>query len=248
MTRPAPVARNTGTGLRARIPETNLNLPVFVKIHPVSQPCRPASFTSRGGFTLAELLVVILIVAVLAAISIVAVRGGIAKADHTKCLANVKQLVAATVLASTDLNGRFPDMEGKSGPWMQDVLWPYMSGDQVAPKKVSVANTVYTCPAAQKNTRQKWMRDGVQYRYNSFTAPGKTPLYDWSQAVVIFDKHWGDWPVGVWSHFPGARARVNIGYADGHVAAMSYEDYHKVCGWGGSVESYCPIYQKGWKE
>ena len=92
------------------------------------------------------------------------------------------------------------------------------------------------------------MKDGVQYRYNSFTAPGKTPLYDWSQAVVIFDKHWGDWPVNVWSHFPGAQAKVNVGYADGHVAAMSYADYHKVCGWGGSVENYCPIYQKGWKE
>ncbi len=215
---------------------------------PVSQLEPPAKRPVCPGFTLVELLVVILIVAVLAAISTVAVRGGVARADHAKCLSNVKQLVAATVLASTDLNGRFPDMEGQSGPWMQDVLWPYLSGDSTKPTKVPVANTVYTCPAAQKNKQQKWMKDGVQYRYNSFTAPGKTPLYDWSQAVVIFDKQWGDWPVNVWSHFPGAKARVNIGYADGHVAAMSYEEYHKVCGWGGSVENYCPIYQKGWKE
>lgn len=212
------------------------------------QPAADARIPARAGFTLVELLVVILIIAALAAISIVVVKGGVAKADHSKCLANVKQLVAATVLASTDLNGRFPEMEGQSGPWMQDVLWPYVSGEVDKPIKVPVANSIYTCPAAQKNPRQKWMKNGVQYRYNSFTAPGKTPLYDWSQAVVIFDKHWGDWPVNVWSHFPGPQAKVNIGYADGHVAAMSYEDYHKLCGWGGSVESYCPIYQKGWKE
>jgi prepilin-type N-terminal cleavage/methylation domain-containing protein/prepilin-type processing-associated H-X9-DG protein len=202
----------------------------------------------RSGFTLVELLVVILIIVALAAVSMIAIRGGLAKADHSKCLNNVKQLVAATVVASTDLNGRFPDMEGPSGPWMQDVLWPYVSGNAPKPGSVPVKNSIFTCPAAQKNKQQKWMRDGVQYRYNSFTAPGKTPLYDWSQAVVIFDKHWGDWPVHVWSHFPGAQARVNVGYADGHVAAMSYEEYRKVCSWGGSVESYCPIYQKGWKE
>jgi prepilin-type N-terminal cleavage/methylation domain-containing protein/prepilin-type processing-associated H-X9-DG protein len=202
----------------------------------------------HAGFTLVELLVVILIFGVLATVAMMLARSAVAKANHAKCLGNVKQLVAATVLASVDLNGRFPEMEGKSGPWMQDVLRPYVGGGSTRPAGLSLVNSVFTCNAAQKNKQRAWMKNGIQYRYNSFTAPGKTPLRNWSDAVVIFDKHWGDWPVSAWSHFPGANARVNIGYADGHVRAMSYDDYHKVCSWGGSVESYCPIYQKGWRE
>ena len=202
----------------------------------------------HGGFTLTELLVVICIVAVLAVVATTMARGGLAKADHVRCMTNIKSLTAATVLASTDRNGRFPDMERDGGPWMQDVLWPYLNGDAPKPERVPVANTVFTCPAAQKNAERKWMKDGVQYRYNSFTAPDKTPNYDLSRAVVIFDKHWGDWPVEAWSHFPGSGAKVNVGYADGSIAALSYAEYHKVCAWGGAVESYCPIYQKGWRE
>jgi hypothetical protein len=41
---------------------------------------------------------------------------------------------------------------------------------------------------------------------------------------------------------------VNIGYADGSVAELSHVEYNAVCAWGGAVESYCPIYQKGWRE
>jgi prepilin-type N-terminal cleavage/methylation domain-containing protein/prepilin-type processing-associated H-X9-DG protein len=213
-----------------------------------SSPLIHPGRSNRSGFTLVELLVVIVIIVALAAVSVIAIKGGIARADHSKCLNNVKQLVTATVVASTDLNGRFPDMEGPSGPWMQDVLWPYLNANAPKPSRVPVVNTVYTCQAAQKNTRQRWMRNGVQYRYNSFTAPGMTPLYDWSRAVVIFDKHWGDWPIHVWSHFPGAQAKVNVGYADGHVEAMSFQEYQRVCSWGGSNEKYCPIYQRGWRE
>ncbi len=235
----------TRRSMRSMKPEPDTNDPTGGSTREVL-PVRETEV--RTGFTLVELLVVIAILGVLGAVSMIAARNVAAKADHAKCLGNIKQLVGGTVLASTDLNGRFPEMEGKSGPWMQDVLWPYLNGDSPRPARVPVMGTVYTCNAAQKNAKQKWLKNGVQYRYNSFTAPGKTPLFNWSEAVVIFDKHWGDWPVSVWSHFPGAKAKVNIGYADGHVAAMPFEEYHKVCGWGGSVESYCPIYQKGWKE
>jgi prepilin-type N-terminal cleavage/methylation domain-containing protein/prepilin-type processing-associated H-X9-DG protein len=223
-------------------------------IHATTRPdagfglSRDPRATARAAFTLVELLVVIVVIVVLGAILSVVGRNAMASADHAKCLSNVKQLVAATILASTDLNGRFPDMEKSGGPWMQDVLWPYLNGDSPKPSKVPVVNTVYTCNAAQKNSQRKWMKNGVHYRYNSFTAPGKTPLYDWGKAVLIFDKHWGDWPANACSHFPGIKAKVNIGYADGHVAAMSYQDSQKVWGWGGSVEGYCPIFQKGWNE
>lgn len=205
-------------------------------------------FASNTGFTLVELLVSLAIVAVLATLSLVLTRGAMARADHAKCLGNLQQILTATILASADLNGKFPAMELTNGPWMQDVLWPYLNGDATKPSSVLVAHSVYTCPAAQKNPQQKWLKDGVQYRYNSFTAPNKIPVIDYSTALVIFDKQWGDWPATSWSHFPDTNPTVNLGYADGHIAATPFAQYHKLCSWGGSVESYCPIYQKGWKE
>ena len=204
--------------------------------------------SSNAGFTLVELLVTLAIVAVLATLSLLLTRLAMARADHAKCLGNLQQILTATVVASTDSNGKFPVMELTNGPWMQDVLWPYLNGDATKPSNVLVTRSVFTCPAAQKNPKQKWLKDGVQYRYNSFTAPNKIPVVDYSTAVVIFDKQWGDWRPTDWSHFPGPNPTVNIGYADGHIAATPYAQYHKLCSWGGSVESYCPIYQKGWKE
>ena len=208
----------------------------------------PTRSARNAGFTLVELLVTLVLIAILSTLGMVLARGTIARADHAKCLSNLQQILTATILASTDLNGKFPVMEMTNGPWMQDVLWPYLNGDATKPSNVLVVHSVYTCPAAQKNPSQKWLKDGVQYRYNSFTAPNKIPVVDYSTAVVIFDKQWGDWPSTAWSHFPGSNPTVNIGYADGHIAATPYAQYHKLCSWGGSVESYCPIYQKGWKE
>jgi prepilin-type N-terminal cleavage/methylation domain-containing protein len=62
-----------------------------------SRNLRPAARQGIGyrtGFTLVELLVVILVLVILAPLSMVVARNAIATADHAKCLGNVKQLVA----------------------------------------------------------------------------------------------------------------------------------------------------------
>lgn len=200
-----------------------------------------------NAFTLVELLVAVTVIAVLAA----ALFSGLGRvrqaADKSRCMGNLRQLLAATVSCAMESGGKFPDMEGKKGPWMQDVLWPYLFGGGKT-EAIAIKSTCFCCPAAQKNSTQAWMKNGVQYRYNSFTAPNKMPRGSYSEAVVLFDKQWGDWAPENWSHQPGPGAVVNIGYADGHIVAMPYAEYHEICGWGGSVESFCPIYQKGWKE
>jgi prepilin-type N-terminal cleavage/methylation domain-containing protein len=68
---------------------------------------------SRSGFTLVELLVVIGVIAVLAALSLVALSQVGAASDRSKAISNMRQIGAGINLFAADNDGRLP------GP-----LWP----------------------------------------------------------------------------------------------------------------------------
>ena len=204
------------------------------------------------AFTLIELLAVIAIIAVMAAMIFPQVSRVKAGAMEARCLGNLKQILTATVAASNDNNGNFPRYDtGESGvPWMQDFLWSYLNSSP-KPSSVPIIGTVYLCPAAWNNAKQGWMRyNGGNYRYNVWFAPDKRPQYKWSEAVVLFDKQWGDWAPDTWSHFPGPNPIVNFAYADGHVASLTYKDCTKqperLWAWGGGAEIWCPVFRNGW--
>ena len=204
------------------------------------------------AFTLIELLAVIAIIAVMAAMIFPQVSRVKAGAMEARCLGNLKQILTATVAASNDNNGNFPRYDtGESGvPWMQDFLWSYLNSSP-KPSSVPIIGTVYQCPAAWNNAKQGWMRyNGGNYRYNVWFAPDKRPQYKWSEAVVLFDKQWGDWAPDTWSHFPGPNPIVNFAYADGHVASLTYKDCTKqperLWAWGGGAEIWCPVFRNGW--
>ncbi len=63
--------------------------------------------SQRSGFTIVELLVVIVIIAILAAVSIVAYNGVQTRAENTKTLSGLGQLGKALQLYKND-NGRYP--------------------------------------------------------------------------------------------------------------------------------------------
>ena len=77
---------------------------------------RPAVF--RRGFTLVELLVVIMIIAILAALLFPAIKGMPAKAHAAKCVSNLRQIGAGMAGYSAE-DGRFPPRYGPSplGPY-----------------------------------------------------------------------------------------------------------------------------------
>jgi len=63
---------------------------------------------ARKGFTLVELLLVVLIIAVLASIVVPRMTGAAAEANKSKCDANWANLVRALELYATNNNGAYP--------------------------------------------------------------------------------------------------------------------------------------------
>ncbi len=185
---------------------------------------------SEPAFTLIELLVVIAIVAILASLALPIMSAVRERADQTKCISNLRQLVAAATLAAGDNNGRYPNMRGYDwepagdSPWINDVLAPYISGGVTLPGQVA---EILRCPSAIKNSNQAWLSDPnfSSYKYNVYYAQDKMPQFGLSTAMLFHDATWQDWPAESYSHFPRGGGRVNVGYADGHVATLTYDQY-----------------------
>lgn len=91
----------------------------------------------RSAFTLTELLVVIGIVALLAAILLPVLASARSSGRQTQCLSNQRQLGAALLLYTQDNDGRFPRGVAQYDPDFWDVLLlPYLK-----------SRDVYCCPA-----------------------------------------------------------------------------------------------------
>lgn len=79
----------------------------------------------RGGFTLTELLVVIGIIALLAALLTPALAGAKRKANQIKCLNNIRQVNLALTLYASDANGEFPPRREPPEAWPWKLLAYY---------------------------------------------------------------------------------------------------------------------------
>jgi prepilin-type N-terminal cleavage/methylation domain-containing protein len=71
--------------------------------------------SSRGGFTLVELLVVIGIIAILAGVALGPITNGIKKAKQSSGMQTTRTLAVAEFAFSNDNNGAYPDTANQSG-------------------------------------------------------------------------------------------------------------------------------------
>jgi len=112
-----------------------------------------------SAFTLVEILVVMGILAILAALVVPLARNGVARARSAQCLGNLKSLGSAFGQYLGEHNMKFPDMEagrnskGEDVPVLDVVLADYM-GDARA----------FACPADTGRLAEK---TGTSYYYNS---------------------------------------------------------------------------------
>jgi prepilin-type N-terminal cleavage/methylation domain-containing protein len=158
----------------------------------VSQPSDPRPQTlkviavTRRGFTIVELLIVIVVIAVLAAITIVAYNGIQQRANNAKTMSAVEAYVKYLQMYKTD-NGDFPKLtsclgvgyaaeqcRGDGGSYVEDHgnlnsidLQPYIGGSVPSP-----SNTKYPYPGTTVYIAGAYYQYPSDNTYNPSGGPG----------------------------------------------------------------------------
>jgi prepilin-type N-terminal cleavage/methylation domain-containing protein len=112
---------------------------------------------SRTAFTLIELMIVVTILAILAAILVPNFKRARAKGQFSGCLSNCKNTGTALEMYAVDHSGRFPDLSGLAG--LNQAVGH------------GVIKRLPTCPAAGTCTYSDYTSDTTPDRY-SFTCVG----------------------------------------------------------------------------
>lgn len=147
-----------------------------------------ASGRSLGGFTLIEILAVVAVLAILVALLLPALKGMLSRAADAKCVSNLRALSAASILFSTDNNGKWPlnSVGTPRGVFANDLI-PYLEpipGRQDA----NFRNSPLICPTMPKdgvdsNYRFQGVYTPSSYRYED---PDKTVRYGIGYAQNIY--------------------------------------------------------------
>ena len=129
----------------------------------------PPSGVPRRGFTLVELLVVIAVVAILAALLLPALAGAKAKAKRVACCSNMRQVSLAVSLYAGESVGRLPNPKATNTFDFNNAKAPDNPLKLLRPfvglSDPNAAAPVYICPGAQPTTKADYAPVG-----NSSTA------------------------------------------------------------------------------
>lgn len=144
----------------------------------------------RGGFTLVELLLVIAVITILAAMLLPAFERAMKVARQVNCLSNTKQMISGVVSYTSDYRKTLPNSNLTIGGRNYATHWIYLLGpytelEVASPRDVNVHGTIYRCPSFQ--AEHLWRGDayygldtswlgggyGINYWYLGYSAAGE---------------------------------------------------------------------------
>ncbi len=120
----------------------------------------------NSAFTLIELLTVIAIIGILAAIIIPTVGKVRQSAKSTQCLSNLRQIGMAFNLYPSDNKGRFPRTglnPRPTDPSRKDALWYSAITPYIQNSAIAATNAVYRCPSEEAQVDPARINSTVQY-------------------------------------------------------------------------------------
>jgi prepilin-type processing-associated H-X9-DG protein/prepilin-type N-terminal cleavage/methylation domain-containing protein len=208
---------------------------------------KPSTRTRSSGFTLTEVLVVITIVIVLAAITMVATKAFREKAGAAVCVQNLRQIGVGLHSYIAENNGRFPDGTADvswtdKGMCWYDAAAQNLGREYVAYHQGQPLPNCFGCPSGHKkayepdwpytgdyaaNLRLGREGDGVM-TLAAVKNPSATPYVQ----DTVKQNQFGEWVFG--KGFPKTESQAfaarhngsgNILWVDGHVSSLKYAEY-----------------------
>ena len=157
----------------------------------------------RGGFSLIELVVVLLIITILMAFLLPAITKARRAAQGAACLSNLRQIAVGFHLYASDNGGKLPDPGAGDVAW-EDMLAPYLRVPEI-----------YQCAS----DGEVFQSVGSSYDWRDTGDPDTTlagqPISDAKarNCVLVFDS------LPNWH----ARGKMNVGWTDTSASAVDVE-------------------------